>query len=68
MIKNLILKSSYSFIIVVAIIVLGFSIGRAIGGYAYQPETKTIDQISATSSAEVKLSLIHISILREREN
>jgi hypothetical protein len=58
MIKNLILKSSYSFIIVVATIVLGFYIGRAIGGHAYQPETKTIDQISATSSAEVKPSLL----------
>jgi len=58
MIKNLILKSSYSFIIVVATIVLGFSIGKAIGRHAYQPETKTIDQKSATISAEVKPSLL----------
>jgi len=58
MIKNLILKSSYSFIIVVATIVLGFSIGKAIGRHAYQPETKIFDQKSATISAEVKPSLL----------
>lgn len=52
------MQSLYALVVVVATVILGFSLGKAIGGNAYQPETKTIDQISATTSAEVKPSLL----------